>query len=473
MPGQIETVLGLAESGPASGRLDWDAVGDNARLAAIVTSSPDAIISVGTDARIASWNPAAEQLLGYGETEALGASIDLLAPESAPDVPQQAVAAALAGGRVRIDTTLRRKDGTLVEISLTASRIQSGDGRTMGAVGILRDITERRRQEVSLRESEAQVRALADAVPQLVWASTPDGHTDYYNRRWYDYVGAEHGEFLERDWPMLLHPDDRSRVQERWEDALRTGEAYDDEYRVRRHDGVYRWFLDRALPVRGQDGRILRWFGTCTDVDEQKQTEDARQLLIRELNHRVKNLFAVASGIVSVSARRAGSVRDMAEMIRGRLGALARAHDAIHAANGGSRESTTLQDVIRTILAPHSGDAGGPIAVEGPSVAIGPNAAAGLALVLHELATNAVKYGALSAHRGQVRLAWSLDETQLLLEWQESGGPAVDAPPASEGFGTQIARMTVAGQLGGQIDTRWESAGVRVRLALPIERLRR
>jgi len=452
-------------------------VADDARFAAIAAHAPDAIISVGADGRITSWNPAAERLLGYGEQEALGGPIDFLAVETAPGEPRQAAAAALADGRARIETRLRRKDGTPVEASLTASRMQSGDGRTLGAVVILRDITERRRQEISLRESEAQVRALADAVPQLVWAAKPNGWTDYYNRRWYDYLGAEGSEILERDWPMLLHPDDRNRVLERWRAALRSGEAYDDEYRIRRHDGSYRWFLDRALPVRGEDGRVLRWFGTCTDIDEQKQTEDARQLLIRELNHRVKNLLAVASGIVTISARRAGSVREMAEMVRGRLGALARAHDVIHttiAADGtGSGKTTTLQEVIRTILAPHSGDDRGQIAVEGPSIAIGANAAAGLALVLHELATNAVKYGALSADRGRVRLSWILDAARLLLEWQESGGPPVATPPASEGFGTQIARMTVAGQLGGQIETLWESTGVRVRLALPIERLRR
>lgn len=467
---------GRAHGGAAAGGLGWDAQDESALLAGIVACAPDAIISVAAaDGRILTWNRAAERLFGYSEREALGAPLTMLAPESAAD-PDELLAAALAGHRVGAETMRRRKDGTLIDVSLTAARIQMADGRIIGAVGVFRDITERKKAEASRRETEAQFRVLADAMPQMVWSATAAGRVDYYNRRWQAFIGQSTGELTSVDWAAAIHPEDRARAWQAWHEAVATGEAYEDEYRLRRHDGAYRWFLDRALPLRDRTGQILRWFGTCTDIDEQKHAEDARRLLIQELNHRVKNLFAVTAGIVAVSARRAGSVGEMAEAVRGRLGALARAHDLVRAAitgQGVGHESTTLRDVAAAITAPHASHDGRRIAIDGPPVGIGASAAASIALVLHELATNAVKYGALSTPVGRVGITWTIEESQLSLDWRESGGPVIETPPSTEGFGTQVTRMSVTGQLGGTVATWWERAGVRVAIAIPLERLQR
>jgi PAS domain S-box-containing protein len=140
---------------------------------------------------------------------------------------------------------------------------------------------------------EQQLRFVIDMVPHLIWSTAPDGYHDFYNRRWYEYIGASPEETRGAGWNDAVHPDDQQRAWERWQHSLRTGEDYEVEYRFRRHDGVYRWFLGRALPMRDADGRIVRWFGTCTDIDDQKRLE-AEQLEVlaqAEANSRMKDEF--------------------------------------------------------------------------------------------------------------------------------------------------------------------------------------
>ena len=146
-------------------------------------------------------------------------------------------------------------------------------GEVEAVAGSTRDITERKRAEEALRESESRFRQLADTMPQIVWVTRPDGYHEYYNRRWYDYIGCTPEECHGHGWNAPLHPDDRQRSIDRWEFALRTGEPYEIEYRFRSKEGEYRWFLARALPVRDHDGRVVRWFGTCTDIEGMKRSE--------------------------------------------------------------------------------------------------------------------------------------------------------------------------------------------------------
>jgi PAS domain S-box-containing protein len=128
---------------------------------------------------------------------------------------------------------------------------------------------------------EASFQRLAEAIPQLVWTAGPDGHHDYFNQRWYDYTGSSLAASQGEGWSLSVHPDDLTEVSKRWRHALSTGDAYEAEYRCRRQDGVYRWFLDRAHPVREGSGRIIKWFGTCTDIDELKRAEDSLRFLAR------------------------------------------------------------------------------------------------------------------------------------------------------------------------------------------------
>ncbi len=133
-----------------------------------------------------------------------------------------------------------------------------------------------RREQIAAAQSEQRYRFVTEMMPQIVWVTRPDGHHEYYNSRWYDYTGLNEGHSLGDGWANPLHPDDVERSQRRWEHSLQTGELYEIEYRFRRFDGIYRWFLGRAAPQRDEEGRILRWFGTCTDIDDQKRAEAER-----------------------------------------------------------------------------------------------------------------------------------------------------------------------------------------------------
>jgi PAS domain S-box-containing protein len=170
----------------------------------------------------------------------------------------------------------RREDGTRTWLSVTATPIRDTGGAITGAVLVVHDIDLQKKAEKALAESERQFRLIAEAMPQLVWTTRADGYHDYFNKRWYEYTGTQPGETSGELWSNLLHPDDRLRTLSRWHQSLHSGEDYEIEYRFRRgSDGMYRWFLGRAMPLQDSQGKIVRWFGTCTDIHDQKENEAA------------------------------------------------------------------------------------------------------------------------------------------------------------------------------------------------------
>jgi two-component system CheB/CheR fusion protein len=193
------------------------------------------------------------------------------------------------------------------------------------------------------------------------------------------------------------------------------------------------------------------------------------------MNHRVKNLFAVANALLALSVRSARTPQDLAAAVRERLAALSRAHDLIlpdwtdRAET--SSQGTTLEAVVRAIFAPYMRDGHDCLETGGPDVAIGAGAVTEVALVLHECAINAAKYGALSVPGGRVGVDWKTENGRLLLRWRESGGPPVAGPPAAEGFGSLLARRTVTGHFGGALSHDWRPEGLTIQLAVPLKRL--
>jgi PAS domain S-box-containing protein len=173
-----------------------------------------------------------------------------------------------------LEHRLRRRDGEYRYFSVRAVPVLADDGSLREWAGIHTDITERKRNEEGLRNGERQFRELADSMPQIVWAARPDGHFDYYNRRWYDFTGRPEGIVGDESWTDVVHPDDQKECLERWHLATESGSAYEIEYRLRERTGTYHWFLRRALPVRDPAGRITRWYGTCTNIDTVKHTEE-------------------------------------------------------------------------------------------------------------------------------------------------------------------------------------------------------
>lgn len=326
----------------------------------------------------------------------------------------------------------------------------------------------------ALRESDTPFTTLADAMPHMVWSTQADGFHDYYNAQWYDYTGVTPGSTDGDEWNGMFHPEDQPRAWVRWQQSLDTGEPYEIEYRLRHRSGEYRWTLGRALAVRSDDGRILRWIGTCTDIHDAKEQAERNEVLSRELSHRIKNIFAVVSGLVAMSARAEPDAKDFAALLQDRIAALGRAHEFVrpHSENSAPAVPTdSLHGVLREILTPYPALDEGRIEIAGDDTLVDDRGATPLALLVHELATNAVKYGALSTPTGRVAITTGVHEAELVLAWAESGGPIIAGPPAREGFGTRLSEISIVRQLGGTLKRDWAPTGLRVEARVLAARL--
>ncbi len=283
-------------------------------------------------------------------------------------------------------------------------------------------------------------------------------------------------------WLSFIHPEDREWVS-RKVDALNdpaSGGRLQMDYRIIHPDGGVRWISCRGRMLYTQEdgtSKPLRLLGTMLDNTERRKNEEARQLLAKELDHRVKNLFAMANAMVTMTARTATSTQDMADALHGRLNALAKAHELIRPAvaeDSAAEGETSVSEIIQTILAPHR-DFGLPARtlIDCAPITVGAKAATSLTLVLHELTTNASKYGALSVSHGHLTISCWRDEETMSLVWQETNGPPIEREPSTRGFGSQLARKSVIDQLCGTIRADWRREGLRMELQIPLNQLSR
>ena len=255
-----------------------------------------------------------------------------------------------------------------------------------------------------------------------------------------------------------FHPDDVAAHEEAFAACMdpKGNGQYRMEMRIQAgSEGNYRWVLSTGL-VTFQDQTPVRMVGTVADISDRKQAEEHAQLLMQELNHRVKNLFAITNGIISITARENQTTDEMANALRSRIVSLSAAHDLVRPAitrDQNSAAETDLATLCQTILAPHLQSADQAI-LTGPFVRLPAERASSFALVLHELATNAAKYGGLSSAQGHVRVNWTLSDDTLCLSWSEDGGPTLDKTDGKTGFGTTLIDLTVKRQMKGtyQID---------------------
>ncbi|WP_431847802.1 PAS domain-containing protein [Allosphingosinicella sp.] len=324
-------------------------------------------------------------------------------------------------------------------------------------------------------EQEDRFRLAIDMIPQIVWSTLPDGHHDYYNRRWYEFTGMEPGSTDGEGWAELFHPEDQERAWPLWRHSLATGEPYEVEYRLRGADGSYKWTLGRALPIRDAGGAIIRWFGTCTDIDDKKRLLENQELLSRELSHRIKNIFAVIGALIALSVRNRPQAGGFAAELKERIAALGRAHNYARPHSDESRpfdDEATLFGLLREIMAPYPQLEQGRITFRGDDVRVGDRAATPVSLLFHELATNAVKHGALSTPAGEVAISCARDERgQIRIVWQEHGGPRIETRPQTAGFGTRLAEMSVERQLGGSMQRTFPPEGFRFEGTIPPDSL--
>jgi two-component sensor histidine kinase len=234
----------------------------------------------------------------------------------------------------------------------------------------------------------------------------------------------------------------------------------------------------RWVSARGQGndadivGRIM--YGIFIDVTGRKQAEEGHELLAGEMSHRVKNLLAIASGLTAITSRSAKTTAEMAKELTHRLTALGRAHDLVRPLPGQGGKAALLGDLLTVLLAPYDdmGAFSGRVRVSVPRMGVGEQAATTLALVVHELATNSLKYGALSSPTGTLDIACAAHDTEVLVVWTERGGPPVAAPAGEGGYGSKLLNRAMTIQLGGSISCDWSAEGVIVTLHMTKDRLK-
>jgi PAS domain S-box-containing protein len=278
--------------------------------------------------------------------------------------------------------------------------------------------------------------------------------------------GAFAGTFAE--YQKDIHPDDRERILGAIARTMEQGEDHHIEYRIVWPDGSLHWVEGRGKLVRDSAGAATRMIGVCMDVTERKRAEERQKLLLDELNHRVRNMLAIIQSIAGQTLRETPDPAAFRDAFSARLAAFARAHSLL---TKELWQGVALHDIVATALAPFGGDdRRDAVRIEGPPVVIRPNAVVTLSLVLHELATNAAKHGALTAPQGKVGVAWSKAERPgqpplVELVWNERGGPSVQ-PPRRQGFGSRLIAASVE-QLGGEMAVRYAD-GLEARFRFPL-----
>lgn len=568
------------------------------RLNAILDNTQMAVFLMDERQHCVYANAAAERLTGYASAQLQGRPLHDVVHHKRPDGSHYPIEecpidrAFPARAQMQGEELFVAPDGGFYPVAFTASPIVDDTGRPVGTVIEARNIAEEKSRETALRENEARQRSILNAIPQMVWTTRPDGYHEFYNDRWYEFTGVQHGSTDGEGWAGMFHPDDQERAWSRWRHSLATGEPYEIEYRLRHRSGAYRWTLGRALPVRDGAGEIVHWIGTCTEIDELKRTgeelrrtsallrligastpdliyakdregrvlyaniavakavgrplteivghtdldyvsdeaqarsimdndrlviesaetldvdetftdpsgvtrhyrslkaplrdehdrivgvvgitsdvtrrreaEERERLLAREVDHRAKNMLAVVQSLVGLT--KGADLAAYKKAVIGRVQALARAHDLLARSRW---EGVDLKEVVRQELAAFA-DAEKLARVSGPALRLSPSAAQSFGLVVHELATNAAKYGAFSTSSGRLELRWALEGDasggrSLRLVWRETGGPSV-AAPASSGFGSALIRTCVERQLAGELTLDWHETGVVYDILVP------
>ncbi len=323
----------------------------------------------------------------------------------------------------------------------------------------------------AVKRRETDLRDMIDSVPGIAWTGDGEGHFTYINARWTEMTGRSPPTSTE-EWRESIHPEDWDASLEKFNATIAAGDLFEDEVRLKLADGSYRWVQSRAVPVV-REGQPTRWFGTLIDIDKAHRLSEARDLLANELSHRIKNIFAVISGLIALRARGKPEVKSFTDELNSAIRALGTAHDYVRPGDGHGTDR--LKGLLEILLAPYEGAQGERIEISGDDVEIGSRAATPLALIFHELATNAAKYGALGDEDGKVSIEICLPcggEDEVVVFWRESS-KSDDAREGGEGegFGSRMLRMAIEGQLSGRFDRAFSDDGLDVEIAFPLKSL--
>jgi PAS domain S-box-containing protein len=436
----------------------------NALLAAVVASSMDAVFSIDTNARIQTWNAAAEQLYGYTAAEAIGQPLGFLAPDPTNYAPGTRFQRVLQGEQIYFETSRRRKDGSLVEVGISSGPIRDSSGNVVGVSVVHRDISEHKRSERDLRQIHQWLEMAQEAGDVAPWAYDPETGEVRWTKQLYRQFGYGPGEatpslsaFRER-----VHPEDQVRLDDirEKERKAESGTQFQFELRLIRPNENSCW-IDRRSRVVEHEGR-RQIIGVNVDITQRKKQEDNLHFIMNELSHRTKNLLSVVQAMASQTARYSGSFADFEERFLGRIRALSQSHDLLVSQNW---SGAPLLDLIFAQLMPFVEDEAR-IQATGPSIALRAQAAQSLGIILHELATNASKYGALSVPAGKIMIRWDFAPPSVHLSWRERDGPTVKFP-AHPGFGRIIIERMAGDMFGGTAKLELLPTGVRWSASIP------
>lgn len=402
-----------------------------------------------------------------------GRWLDAVHPDERREV-ELAWAQALAEGMpYDREFRVRFQDGQYRWLRARAYPSHDASGKLTHWAGILENIHDRRTTETLLRQTATMLEMIGSSTDSIIYAKDREGRMLYGNRALEALTGLGIADILgktDAEWhgdaaeAELLQGADRK--------VLATGYTQTLEESFTGQDGVRRHYQTIKSPLRDATGAVIGVVGVSTDVSSAMEAEQREKLLSRELDHRAKNLLAVVQSVVSLT--RADTLADFKKAVEGRIQSLGRAHSMLAASRW---EGADLQRVLREELAPYGGSDPAKVSLSGPPLLLKPAAAQSLALVIHELATNAVKYGALSCSAGTLEVSWEIrgqDEGDplLCLRWVESGGPPV--PPRTgnsrTGFGSRLIRNSIERQLGGKLEVDWEEGGLVAKMEVALER---
>jgi PAS domain S-box-containing protein len=454
----VTSEIGAHRYRRARDRLEAAKTAGEAGTTEILESIDDALYAIDREWRLVYVNRHAERLWGKRRNEILGRTIFEIFPAFANSETHRTCEQAMAERRpLRIETSAGVL-GVPVDVNVSPS--------PSGVTLSFRDISERKRMEEALRERD-NILSLAERSAGIgIWDVDLATGMVRGTPQFFQLFGLEPADDAVPIEAMraVRHPEDRNGVIRGFKEALESGtDHYEMEYRIFRRDGQARWIFGRGRIIRDASGQPVRYGGVDIDITERKQMEERQKLLVAELNHRVKNTIASIQSIANQTLADGRPLEEAREIFLRRLGALAHTHSLL---TQNDWRGARLSALVEGELKPYGKRA----SFAGADLVLAPRAALIVGLILHELATNAAKHGALAARKGRVEVAWGSRGESFRLTWSESGGPAVSTP-ARRGFGSSLLERAPAHELQGRANLEFGAKGVRYDLDAPLQEL--
>ena len=437
----------------------------NSDMRSVIDSTRIAIVFLDSALRVRSFTPAVRDVLHLMEADHGRPITDFALQLSYPGLVEDVRRVLHTHEAVERQAGHKQSAGQYL-VRLLPHR--GADERVAGVVITFLDITATVLAEQALRASDERFRRMAAAVPTLLFIAGCAAQWDYVNPPFYALTGQPDGEALGLGWSASMHPDDLQATQQSWREASLAASILDHEARLRRADGTWCWHLIRAVPQLDGTGQVVRWYGSCTDIDERRRAEKRQGLLLAELQHRIKNILAVVRSVLTRTLESSTGLDHFATHLAGRIGALARTQCVAARTPEGF---VMLEDIFHEEFEAHGGGDDVQFEVEGPSVMLPARTADAIGLAIHELTTNSFKYGALAASSGRVAARWRVEPEagtqagmqagqRLLFEWQESGVPVTDLSPKRRGFGRELIEQGLPYELGAITTMKFRPGGL-------------